>query len=230
MDATARALRAAVAANHGDLTVPQVLLFARPENERNVRISFDCWGVGGSSASFGLDGWGRPTASCRSILPSVEEWEQSNDVRVRSLEFVPDSCGAGQWRGAPAVEASIELPKNHLYTLCWQGVSNTAQGVQGGGAGSSSLVRVEDFNGPAPDLPRAAVEVPLSGDLLHLRRGGGAGYGDARQRDPAAVLLDYLDGLVTREAAEAVYNVILTAHGRSVDSLATAQLRARPGE
>ena len=55
----------------------------------------------------------------------------------------------------------------------------------------------------------------------------GGGYGDPLLRDPAHVLDDVADGLVSREAARDDYGVIFTMAGLLDDS-ATASLRADP--
>jgi N-methylhydantoinase B len=54
---------------------------------------------------------------------------------------------------------------------------------------------------------------------------GGGGYGDPKTRDPARVLRDVRDGVVSREAAERDYGVAITADGRALDSARTATLR-----
>ncbi len=43
------------------------------------------------------------------------------------------------------------------------------------------------------------------GDLYVHRTAGGGGWGDPRERDPAAVREDVLDGKVTPEAAKEEY-------------------------
>jgi N-methylhydantoinase B len=49
---------------------------------------------------------------------------------------------------------------------------------------------------------------------------GGGGFGDPRTRDPARVLRDVRDGIVSRDAAERAYGVALTADGRGIDAAA----------
>ncbi len=53
---------------------------------------------------------------------------------------------------------------------------------------------------------------------------GGGGFGAPRERAPARVAADVADGLVSPEAARAVYGVALTESG-DVDATATAALR-----
>ena len=54
---------------------------------------------------------------------------------------------------------------------------------------------------------------------------GGGGYGDPLKRDPAAVLRDVRDGLVSPEAARREYGVALAKDLAAVDIAATRALR-----
>ena len=51
---------------------------------------------------------------------------------------------------------------------------------------------------------------PLAaGSVVHLKTGGGGGFGPPGERDPERVRADVLDGYVSREAAERDYSVVL---------------------
>jgi N-methylhydantoinase B len=148
----------------------------------------------------------------RPILPSVEEWESAKNVRITSLEFAADTCGHGQWRGAPAVEALIELPRDYLYTICVQGVDFGPAGVLGGTAGApAAALQHGSTEATSVPLPRVAVETALQGVALRLRGRGGAGFGNPKDRSPEAVLADVLDGLVSPETAKDVYGTAVEA-------------------
>jgi N-methylhydantoinase B len=55
---------------------------------------------------------------------------------------------------------------------------------------------------------------------------GGGGYGDAIDRDPAAVLNDVALGLVSQEAAERIYGVVVNHEEQyALDAKATAERR-----
>jgi N-methylhydantoinase B len=60
------------------------------------------------------------------------------------------------------------------------------------------------------------------GDQLWEYIAGGAGYGDALERDPAAVLADVLDGKISTTAE---YGVVLTPDGAAVDEVKTKECR-----
>jgi N-methylhydantoinase B len=229
LEATSRALRAARQATHGDLATSKMLLSCRPGVSRRGRIALDAWSVGSASASAQLDGWNRPALMSRSVLPSVEEWERTAPVSVLRFEFVKDSAGPGEWRGAPSTEAALRMPVGHLVTYWWQGPVSYGSGVNGGRTGAGTVLSWDGCGSTHASGPFSQVDQPMPSNLLLIAGGGGAGYGLPTARDPEAVLADVLDGIVSTEAAAETYGVVLTANGRAVDAKATARLRAASG-
>jgi N-methylhydantoinase B len=73
-----------------------------------------------------------------------------------------------------------------------------------------------------------------SGDVMEIRVGGGGGYGDPLERDPARVARDVTLGYVSASAASEVYGVVSAPDG-SVAASSTERFdrscatRARPG-
>jgi N-methylhydantoinase B len=68
---------------------------------------------------------------------------------------------------------------------------------------------------------------PLMGsDACYVRWNGGGGYGDPLAREPERVETDVTAGLVSEQAAAAIYGVVLTSDG-SVDFDATMSARRR---
>jgi N-methylhydantoinase B len=69
------------------------------------------------------------------------------------------------------------------------------------------------------------------GDRLVNLTGGGGGWGDPLERDPALVAKDVAMGLISQEQAAKSYGVVLHPGGFAVDDGATARLRAaaKPG-
>ncbi|MDE0100234.1 MAG: hypothetical protein OXM87_11635, partial [Truepera sp.] len=65
-----------------------------------------------------------------------------------------------------------------------------------------------------------------AGSVLRLETGGGGGFGNPLDRDPAKVREDVLDGYVTPEGAERDYGVVLHRDA-TVDEAATEGLRAQ---
>jgi acetophenone carboxylase len=64
------------------------------------------------------------------------------------------------------------------------------------------------------------------GDLLFGFSGGGPGYGDPLERDPATVLEDLKKNIISEWTATHIYRVALDSDGRRVDQARTAELRS----
>ena len=65
------------------------------------------------------------------------------------------------------------------------------------------------------------------GDVFRHVLAGAGGWGDPLERDPAAVLKDVRNELLSVAKADADYGVVVDAQGRSVDAAATAKRRAQ---
>ena len=71
----------------------------------------------------------------------------------------------------------------------------------------------------------AHIPVP-PGSQAVVRTGGGGGWGDPLERDPALVCEDVAEGLISPEAARRHYGVVLRGN-MSLDENATRRLRER---
>ena len=61
--------------------------------------------------------------------------------------------------------------------------------------------------------------------MVAIFAGGGGGYGNPLDRDPALVRQDVVDGLVSINAARRDYGVVLDPQTLSINANATAALR-----
>ena len=158
----------------------------------------------------------------------IEVLEVQFPVRVKRYEFIPDSGGAGKYRGGTAprrvYEALGAADLNVRHSLSFV---IPASGVGGGQPGSKGHVVV---NAGTP----AEVEVEgwsydlKAGDTLTFESGGGGGVGEAFQRDPQLVLRDVADGFVSVEGARNDYGVAIgVENGRfTLDRETTRKLRS----
>jgi N-methylhydantoinase B len=99
-------------------------------------------------------------------------------------------------------------------------VQHPARGRAGGADGARGRLGLRSGGAVRP---KGLQDIP-GGDVLRLELPGGGGFGPPEERDPALVARDVADGLVSAEAAAAVYRVALDAAG-AVDAAATARLR-----
>jgi len=144
-------------------------------------------------------------------------------LRIERYETIPDSGGAGRFRGGNGVETvyaflepgQISIHDDRWFTSPW--------GVNGGAPGQRSRKELVRADGSRQALPAKCDRVDVQpGDLLHFITWGGGGWGDPLTRDPQAVARDWRSGLITDPA---LYGVVL-ADGQP-DAAATTALRAQ---
>jgi N-methylhydantoinase B/oxoprolinase/acetone carboxylase alpha subunit len=68
-------------------------------------------------------------------------------------------------------------------------------------------------------------EVCQEGEIYMICQGSGGGYGDVLERDPALVMKDLAEDLMSHECARDIYHVVYDPHTLVVDEEATAALR-----
>jgi N-methylhydantoinase B len=183
-------------------------------------ITFNSGGTGARPALDGLDGTAFPSGV--RTMP-VEATENAAPIVIWRKELRPDSAGAGRTRGGfgqimeIAAKDDLEFAVNAVFDR----VANPPRGRDGGGDGAPGVVALKS----GARLRTKGFQVIPEGDRLVLELPGGGGLGDAATRDPALVARDVRDGLVSADAARALYRVVLAADG-APDMAATAALRA----
>lgn len=154
----------------------------------------------------------------------VEVMEAEHPVRVEEYAFVPDSCGAGHWRGGIGVRRAYRiLAPEALLQMRTDRVHFRPYGLAGGEAGGPSrnaMVR----NGETRPLPgKITMSVEEDTVIIHDQAGGG-GFGDPLTRDAALVLEDIHDGKITPAYARERHGIVLGANGL-VDEAGSQSLR-----
>ena len=182
--------------------------------------------AGGSGALFDHDGKDavRVHATIANSTPA-EATEQEFPLIVRRSELVPDSGGAGKYRGGLAMRTDIAMwgkePK-----VSGRGMRQTtpAEGLNGGGSGAPGRFLLDPGGDGERGLPGVFSELPVaSGTTIRVETPGGAGYGDPLERDAALVRADVRAGKVSRDAAKEHYGVVL--EGGHIDPARTDALR-----
>lgn len=193
---------------------------------------------GGSGAMQGTDGYdalgftGTP-GSMRS--PDMEIFELASPHHVEHYELLPGSAGAGEWRGGYGTRSSWIFHGLHELgvTIGDDAASEDAApaaGLFGGEDGKLNELWLELPDGSRRDWGSKEIvrDIP-PGTRCVSRSGGGAGYGDPFRRDPAAVVSEVRDGLLSVEEARLGYGVVIDEAELEVDARATEELRAAKG-
>lgn len=157
----------------------------------------------------------------------IEVLEHKSTVFHERLELIPDSCGAGRFRGGVGVLREVRYLADGE-VLSMKKKSKTRPWALDGGhepEPSEMVLWPGTDRAKRVGMYRAAMR---AGDRFVNRTAGGGGYGDPLDRDPAAVVADVLDGYVSAEAAERVYGVVVDDSGAWRPTPARAARTAAP--
>lgn len=197
-------------------------------------VSLSIFMRGGPGAMKGSDGFdalgfsGTP-GSMRS--PDMEMFELSTPHFMEFYEYLPDSAGAGEWRGGLGTTSSWRF-----YGIgelgCSIGDDSAAEGADpalglfGGEPAGLNELTLYFPDGSTREWGSKEIIHAIPVDTLCVaKNGGGAGYGNPRRRDPQKVFEEVRDGLVTPEKARASYGVAVLADLSGIDDAETARLR-----
>jgi N-methylhydantoinase B len=157
---------------------------------------------------------------------STEVLELLRPIRVWADRIVPDTEGAGRFRGAPSLYIEygpVETELEVLYAA--DGTVNPALGVRGGQSGALCRPAMRKTHGEVVALDAWARVVLQPGETIISISTGGGGYGPPCERDVERVLHDLREGWVSAERACEVYGVVLGEDG-DLDEGATQARRA----
>lgn len=134
----------------------------------------------------------------------VELQEALYPMRLDEMSLRPDSGGAGEFRGMPGVTKVFTLMADCRLNINFDRVACPPWGLNGGQAGTPGRVVVEQ-EGAVPRVLYKG-DFPLkAGDRVRVETGGGGGFGDPANRDPAALQADLQAGYVSAEGARRDY-------------------------
>ncbi|MCL6593591.1 MAG: hydantoinase B/oxoprolinase family protein, partial [Alicyclobacillus sp.] len=139
----------------------------------------------------------------------IEILEMEFPVRVRRFELIPDSGGAGQYRGGLGILREYEiLAPEAQFSLRGGKHTVPAAGVDGGRPGRPGRCILQTREGQTRELPSRFGGVVLKrGDVVRLEKAGGGGLGLPALRPLAKIVEDCLDGYISFAAAVRDYGV-----------------------
>ena len=158
----------------------------------------------------------------------AEMIEADTPIAIERYGFVPDTGGAGRWRGGLAIERHLRFKsKRATLQIRSDRREHLAYGLDGGGPGAAADVTIRRVDGGEEHHPPKFLTTVHCGDLLKLRLSGAGGHGNPLDRDPALVLDDLLEQKITAAHAREAYGVVIAGAPPQVDQAATATLRAK---
>lgn len=187
----------------------------------------------GPGAMRGTDGWdalGFCGTAGQMRSPDPEKFEIQSPHFLEYHEYLPDSAGAGRWRGGLGTRSAWVS-----HGIKAQGVTMgedvraenppAASGIDGGEDAALNRMLIEFPDGTTHEWgSKEIVDLPEGTRILSWC-GGGAGYGQPVERDAQLVAHEVFAGLLSVTKATDVYGVVVDPDSRSFDEDATAQRR-----
>lgn len=195
-------------------------------NHRQIWGEVVAGGLGARATKDGLSVMSCHVTNCPN--PSVEAQEIEAPVLFLRKEFLPDSAGAGLYRGGYGQLRSWRiLGQEARWGHSSQKTKTPPQGLFGGRPGAAGRW-VLDAGSDRERVVQYAVDditfLPEGTTVTHETAGGG-GYGDPLLRPPDAVRLDVVRGLLSIHRAAEEYGVVIDRSTLTVDEVATRTLR-----
>ncbi len=149
----------------------------------------------------------------------VESIEVAYPLLVEGYGLVPDSEGAGKFRGGMGLQRKVRvLGPGVSLTLSSDRSKITPWGLFGGESSSPSSCIIEDDTAENRYLPTKVTTQVENQKIISTVTPGGGGWGNPKERNPESVLRDVIIGLVSIERAKSVYGVDIDANTMTIIS------------
>lgn len=151
----------------------------------------------------------------------IEIIELEHPLTVEKYGIVPDSGGAGKYRGGMCITRVVRAEAETSSTAQSNRLQIGPYGLNGGlpGKNDNSYILLRDGS-------RVSSSMNVQpGDRVVIQTSGGGGWGDPLKRDFGKIEWDVLNGYVSLEAARADYRVVVDPQTYKIDPVATRELR-----
>lgn len=220
MKALAQAVPGQVSAGIGNLRV--VAFSGLDAGEHWVHMEILEGSYGGRNGLDGMDAVDTLYANTRNN--PVEDMESHLPLRIECYELRNNVAAAGKWRGGVGSVRRFTYLADGGFSIEGEGHIYPPWGFDGGKEGTTGQLKLIGRNGEERDLvSKVPYHRMAAGESLVAYGPCGGGYGDPMEREPERVLADVLDDIITPQAAEADYGVII--EGARVNTAATIRRR-----
>lgn len=164
---------------------------------------------GGYGARPMKDGINAVSSTVSNMLNTpIEVLEMSFPLRVEEYSVVPDSGGAGTFRGGCGVRRAWRILDRDLRaSTCFERTVTPPFGLAGGLPGGRARLSMTLPDGTRRAVPGKGAYTAPAGAVVTIEAPGSGGYGPPAARAPAALRADLADGYVSPEAAARDYGM-----------------------
>jgi N-methylhydantoinase B len=165
--------------------------------------------VGGGGARQTKDGLDCYSQGIHNLANTpIEMIEMAYPLRVTHYEFIPDTGGAGKYRGGMGVRRDIEfLDESGSLETQFDKCKVQPFGIFEGEPGATGRLMLNPDGADPRQLHSKTVNCRLKrGDVFSMMTQGGGGYGPPRERSRAAIARDIREDKVSAEQARIDYD------------------------
>src|SRR6185437_6113586 len=134
-------------------------------------------------------------------ITPIEILESEYPCRITRFDIVPDSGGAGRWRGGVSLQREYLLLDDGAVIRRFDKARFPPQGLAEGKSGSGARFTIKLGTAEECEASSGRYEMK-AGERFLLQTAGGGGYGDPSSRDRAALMRDIAEGYVSRDGAK----------------------------
>ena len=138
-------------------------------------------------------------------ITPIEILESEFPCRITRFDLMPDSGGAGRWRGGLSLQREYELLEDATVIRRYDKSRFPPNGVAGGKAGRGARFVIRPGTAQEYVTPSSGRYELKAGERFLLQSAGGGGCGEPPARDRAALAHDVAEGYVTAEGTKRDY-------------------------
>jgi N-methylhydantoinase B/oxoprolinase/acetone carboxylase alpha subunit len=182
-------------------------------------------GWGGRPHKDGIDGVAPMSFGSYGSVPA-EVLEREFPIVVDGFGYVPDTEGAGKFRGSLAIYKQWRFLRAGKVMVRTNRLTRPSAGLAGGHPGelSANLLITQSGETALPRQSHIHLEVN-PGDRIYHRISGSGGFGSPANRNPELVLRDVCEGKLSIDRARRCYHVEINSKVMMVDQPGTGNLR-----
>jgi len=195
--------------------------------ETKVNVLQPMWGGSGARPTKdGIDGADFAAGFMRNIPAETSEAEMP--MLVHEYKLSAKAPAPGKYRGGLGIDFSFQVftPNAIVTARGMERFQFRPWGRKGGGAGTLCETLINPHTPEERSIGKVTSALhPAPGDVVAINTPGGGGFGDPYEREPAKVLKDVSEDLLSIETARRDYGVVITPDLK-VDEKATAAVRS----
>jgi N-methylhydantoinase B len=160
---------------------------------------------GGRPDKDGIEGVTNPSQNMSNT--PIEVLEAKAPVLIETFAYLPDSCGAGRFRGGLGLVRQYRLLAREAILQLRADRHRFPPFGLAGGLPARCCRNLLNPATEARDLPAKVTMTIRAGDVIRHEQCGGGGHGAPSRRDPASIARDLADGKITPDHAKRFYGI-----------------------